>query len=127
MAEVALPISFKVRNIEATERAASKIGDSINKTHSFAEGHVGMAAPIVSKGTNFRFTVPDHSQKSHPSFMDSVHQPAAVQPQQGVGVGSNNNNNNNPHSTGAGLKRSQQSSDDYALDKYKKVSDFCLL
>jgi hypothetical protein len=143
LAEVALPISYKLKNIEATERAAGKksSGGGSN-SNSYGGGRYGQAdmdagvaasvaasatAPVVvpfssEKGSssNFRFQAYDNTARTH--FHTSVPGPndppapgAAATTAGGNGSGFNNGKGNNA------LKRSQLSSDDRALENYKKV------
>lgn len=89
LAEVALPISFKLKNIEATERIATQAGDNVP-----GAGPSG-GANIASM---YRFNTQERAAKLHPSMAE---------------FDSSQNN--------AGQKRPQKSSDDYALEQYKKV------
>lgn len=91
LAEVALPISFKMKNIEATERIATQAGDNV-------PGAGSSGANIASM---YRFNTQERAAKLHPSMVE---------------FDSSQNN--------AGQKRPQKSSDDYALEQYKKV---CLM
>ena len=85
LAEVALPISYKLKNIEATERIASQAGESV------ASGSSNIAAM-------YRFNTQERAPKVHPSM---------------AGFDASDNN--------AAQKRPLKSSDDYALEQYKKV------
>jgi len=80
-----LPISYKLKNIEATERIASQAGESV------ASGSANIASM-------YRFNTQERAPKVHPSM---------------AGFDASGNN--------ATQKRPLKSSDDYALEQYKKV------
>lgn len=84
LAEVALPISYKLKNIEATERIASQAGEAVTSSSNIA--------------SMYRFNTQERAPKVHPSM---------------AGFDASGNN--------AAQKRPLKSSDDYALEQYKKV------
>ena len=101
LAEVALPISFKMRNIEATERIATKAGENMGQ-------RPGGGSNIASM---YRFNTQERAAKLHPSMtgFDASSAPG--------GAPSSSADGNK-----GGQKRPMKSSDDYALEQYKKVS-----
>lgn len=103
LAEVALPISFKLKNIEATERLAASTGGATHANKS---------------STNYRFSTQERTMKVHPSMA-----PFATElVPEGAATGYQTKNKGTGSGAAGGGKRPQQSSDDYALSQYKKVS-----
>jgi hypothetical protein len=93
LAEVALPIKFKLKNIEETERAA------VEDAARTGSGPSNIAAA-------YRFNSYERAPKLHPAMEGFVDEAALAH----VAAGEQSN------------KRPLKSSDDRALDQYKKVS-----
>lgn len=105
LAEVALPIKFKLKNIEETERASA------------LDAARAEAGP-KSIAAGYRFNSYERAPKVHPSAEGFLEEAEAglAGPIAGVGAGAGGD---------VGNKRPLKSSDDRALDQYKKVRLMC--